>query len=352
LVQSRQALPEVPQAAGALPSPQVVPLQQPSLHGWEPEQVVVHLWAAVSQAWPTGQSAVTSQPQAPPEVTARQTAPAPAPHDWQAAPPEPHLSMLVPGTQRVPSQQPPLQLRPPVQPVPHWCEPESQALPAGQSAALLQPQTPPRQALPAELPVQSPHTSPDRPQAVVVLPAWHTPPAQQAPWHGLLALQLVLHCRVLGSQAAPPGQSAGPLQPQPLELQTTPRLLVLQSEQAPPFEPHSVGEVPPVQVPLAQQPPLHGSMSLHLLEHLWVVPLQASPGMQSAALTQVSVLADRSPPRSRSPSCRPGAASQPTSRTRLKMSLPIRPVRSYREPGQIDRYSEAYWRAAAAQEKS
>jgi hypothetical protein len=218
--------------------------------------------------------------------------------------------MLVPATHTVPSQQPPLQLRPPAQEAPHWWLVVSQACPDGQSAALLQPQLPPRQALPAALLLQSPHTSPERPQALVAVPGAHTPPLQQDPWHGWLPLQVVTHWCVVGSQALPLGQSPAPLQPQPLAPHTTPRLLVLQSTQAPPLTPHWVGAVPPVHVPPLQQPPLHGSSSLQWVPHLCVLPSHERPLGQSAELLQLSSAAERSAPASGGSCWRPGDESQ------------------------------------------
>jgi hypothetical protein len=89
--------------------------------------------------------------------------------------------MLVPATQLVPSQQPPLQVAPPAQLPLHWCVVVLHAVPAGQSAGPLQPQVPPRQALPPLLPLQSAQISPELPHTLPLLPAAHTPPLQQAP---------------------------------------------------------------------------------------------------------------------------------------------------------------------------
>jgi hypothetical protein len=81
----------------------------------------------------------------------------------------------------MPSQQPPLQVCPPAQLPEHWCEVVSQARPVAQSLELLQPQIPPRQALPVELPVQSAHEAPEAPHTALLVPGAHTPLLQQAP---------------------------------------------------------------------------------------------------------------------------------------------------------------------------
>jgi hypothetical protein len=119
---------------------------------------------------------VTSQPQAPPFITATHAAPAAAPHVTQSAPVLPQWSMLVPSTQLVPSQQPPLQASPPPQLPLHWCVVGSQAWLCGQSAEVAQPQVPPMHALPVPLVVQSVHATPEGPHAVVLVPGWHMPP--------------------------------------------------------------------------------------------------------------------------------------------------------------------------------
>jgi hypothetical protein len=56
--------------------------------------------------------------------------------------------------------------------------------------------------------------------------------------------------------------------------------------QAPPFVPHAPLLVPPTQVPLSQQPPLHGAPGPHCWRQVCVVELQASSGAQSAAELQ------------------------------------------------------------------
>jgi hypothetical protein len=85
-------------------------------------------------------------------------------HAAHAPPPVPHVAEDSPGTQVVPSQQPPLQGPAPVHAAPH--RPEVHALYAGQSVAAPQPQVPPgRHALPPALPTQLAHAPPEAPHA-------------------------------------------------------------------------------------------------------------------------------------------------------------------------------------------
>jgi hypothetical protein len=69
-----------------------------------------------------------------------------------------------------PLQQPPWQGCAPLHAVVHRCTPLSHAIPVGQSPAVLQPHTPPRQAWPWVEVVQSTHT-PGPPHALAEVPA-------------------------------------------------------------------------------------------------------------------------------------------------------------------------------------
>jgi hypothetical protein len=104
------------------------------------------------------------EPQPPPSQLAVHVPPAhvgvPGPHLTQATPPDPQwLSSVVPGWHMVPSQQPPLQGRPPVQLVPQVCVIGSQASPFMQLAEDLQPastsapESPPPDSWPDSRPV-------------------------------------------------------------------------------------------------------------------------------------------------------------------------------------------------------
>jgi hypothetical protein len=62
-------------------------------------------------------------------------------HEVHMAPLEPHALDVVPFTQLVPSQHPPLHVRPPAQLVPHSPEDGSHASPVGQLAEDKQPES-------------------------------------------------------------------------------------------------------------------------------------------------------------------------------------------------------------------
>jgi hypothetical protein len=80
-----------------------------------------------------GQSGSTLQVHAPPTQW-------PWPQSTQTPPPEPQAASLVPSWQDCPSQQPPLQARPPAQLAEHLPPPLGQAVSLGQSLALAQAQ--------------------------------------------------------------------------------------------------------------------------------------------------------------------------------------------------------------------
>jgi len=177
-----------PQTPGLVPGIQVPPLQQALLHGDATLQFGAH--SPALHAVPEGQSASVAHPQVPPAVhmwplgllaqsTQAETEPQavadaamhipivppqqkpglqPPPsqldvhepathvgvapvHEVHLLPSEPQLAVVSPITQFVPSQHPPLQLRPPVQVVAHAPVFGSQASPLGQLADDEQPES-------------------------------------------------------------------------------------------------------------------------------------------------------------------------------------------------------------------
>lgn len=95
-------------------------------------------------------------------------------------------------------QHPPLQACVALQLVVHLFVAVSQAVPVGQSFALLQPQAAPaipplKQTCPSGLLVQSKQMAPLAPHVAAAVSTAQTPPLQQEPSHGTVALQLVLH---------------------------------------------------------------------------------------------------------------------------------------------------------------
>jgi hypothetical protein len=165
----------------------------------------------------------------------------------------------------------------------------SHARPLAQSAALLQPHAPLKQRWPAVALVQLRHTLPV-PHAAPVVPAAHVTPLQQPPLHHTPPPQVVVQRRWTGSQAKPTAQSAEVVQPHAPATQVCPWVLALQSAQVP-AAPHAVGVLPVAQVPLAQQPPLHGAAPLQAVPQ---APFRhACPSGQSLALVQPHLLLAR-----------------------------------------------------------
>jgi len=145
-VQSTQA-PEPPHAVWLVPGRHeaAVP-QQPALQGALVEHVKTQRPEVVSQpALPAGQSPTTMQPHCPPPFTGSHTSPLepavkPAVHDEHTPPLLPHVVGSVPIWQVPPvaaEQQPPWQGCDVAHVGVHVPVPVSQALPAGQSAALV-----------------------------------------------------------------------------------------------------------------------------------------------------------------------------------------------------------------------
>jgi hypothetical protein len=189
------AWPVAPQEAFAVPTRQVPPTaaeQQPSRQACPLPHEVVQAWVVVSQAVPDGQSRLVLQPQ----VRATQALPASAATQSEQAPcASPQLVLAVPGWQVPLAQQPPLQGRVGEhEEVQAWVT-SSQAELAGQSPTVVQPQAPPRQALPLDEPAQSSQTTPSAPHWLAWRPPTQTPPleaVQQPPLHGWFVPQVLV----------------------------------------------------------------------------------------------------------------------------------------------------------------
>jgi hypothetical protein len=227
---------------------------------WGPHAPAVHAFCGL-------QFDSSMQPHVPPS---RHVLPF-VPHIAHVAPAAPHAVVWLPVTHVPPLQHPELHwpMPVPVQLVMHWWEAEQEYPGRGQSMGVLQPHTSvpedPRHIEPLGLWVQSTHGA-FEPHAVGVFPIVHEPPAleqqklvaqpppsqsavhmppeqveaapvhvaqvapvlphvpdvfpgvhvpassQQPPWHGELAVQLVVHVPVAGLHASPTGQSLGPEQ--------------------------------------------------------------------------------------------------------------------------------------------
>jgi hypothetical protein len=281
-LQSKHKPPAAPHVVAPVPGLHVVPLQQPPLHGCVPLHVVVQACAVVSQALPSGQSAVAMQPHAPithawPLVAAEQSR--------QALPAAPHVVAMVPALQVVPAQQPPLHGCEPLHALVHACVVRLHAEPIAQSPVALQPHLPPPATIshtaPLGLDAHMLHAPPLAPQLAGSVPGTHAPDAQQPPLHGCSGLQLGVHRCSAPSHASPTLQSAALMQPQVPPLQRWPALEVVQSTHAPPGAPHALAALPAAQVPFEQQAPLHGAVAEHMVEHKCVVVLHAAPDGQS-----------------------------------------------------------------------
>lgn len=125
----------------------------------------------------------------------------PPPQATQAMPIPMQLALVVPATQLVPSQQPPLQANLLAHTTVQVFLP-SQALPGAQSPGAVQPQAPLTHAWPALDAVQSRQRPPSTPHRLGVLPATHMPEEQQPPLQALvLPLHALAQVLVVRSQA-------------------------------------------------------------------------------------------------------------------------------------------------------
>lgn len=127
---------------------------------------------------------------------------------------------------------------------------------------------------------------PDVPQAAVVSPATQVPLEQQPLLHGWVPLHAVVHWCVVPSQAWPPGQSLGSLQPHaPLARQALPLALPAQLLQIEPTAPHALVVMPGWQVPAVgaeQQPDWHAVAVEQELTQRWpAVSHDEAPPAQS-----------------------------------------------------------------------
>jgi hypothetical protein len=286
LEQSLHVLPPTPHAVELAPPTQLPPEQQPPLHSCVDEQLVVHWWAVVSQALPSGQSETLEQPHLPathpwPEELIEQST------HWVPEPPQ--TLPLVPATQEPFEQQAPLHGCVDEQEVVHWWLVVLQADPLGQSLDELHPQLPPEppttHAAPMLEPVQSWQLPPLAPQVGLLVPATQLPPEQQPPLHGCIDEHELVHLCVDPSHACPLGQSLAELQPHVPATQAFSEPIV-QSVQAPPVLPHTPAALPMTQVPPLQQPPLHSCVDEHEVVHWCLDVSHAWPDGQSVAELQ------------------------------------------------------------------
>ena len=117
-------------------------------------------------------------------------------------------------------------------------------------------------------PTQPLQASPSLPQAPLSVPGAHVPAAQQPPLQGAVGLHVVPHLPI--AHAWPGAQSVACVQPQtPVARQISPSGLVVQSTQAPPFEPQ-VALLLAAQFPALQQPPLQRSPPVQEVPHMWL----------------------------------------------------------------------------------
>jgi hypothetical protein len=294
-VQSRHELPYCGSAHAVwlVPLTQLEPLQQPPLHSVLGSQLVEQVGSPVGpklHAWLTGQSVTCWQPHLPPPDTAKQIGPWPlVAHGTHAPPVAPQAAGLVPLAQEPALQQPLLHGCPAEQDVVQVCVVPSQALPVGQSAADEQPHFwPNRQVWPLAEPLQSLHI-PLLPHDDGEVPSTHFEPSQQPVEHSWVEEHAVVQACITRSHEWPAAQSAALLQPQApppvTATQAVPSALPAQLTHRPPCAPHAAGSVPAAHEPPAQQPPEHGCVIEHALEHA-CDDAQARPGGQSVALLQ------------------------------------------------------------------
>jgi hypothetical protein len=198
------------------------------------------------------------QPQKPPLALVMHTPPIALPTHETHAPDEPHAPTVVPLAQVPLAQQPPLHGCVAEQPGVQACVARLHACPDGQSLAPLQPHAPAMHAWPALALLQSTQLPPDGPHAAAVLPGRQPPPWQQPPVHGIAAEHSAATHRCVVVSQVPVRQSPFTLQPHAPAMHAVPIELAAQLTHAAPLAPHSLAEVPAMQVPKRQQPPLHG----------------------------------------------------------------------------------------------
>jgi hypothetical protein len=249
-----QRPPFVPHAPTTLPVTHVPAEQHPPLHGLDEPHAVEHV--PPLQARPGRQSDAVVQPHDP---DASHTRPFALPAQATHAPPlRPHAGFPVPGWQLVPSQQPPLHVRPPPHPVPQV--PALHAWWAGQSAVAPHPQVPPlSQAWPAGEVEQSVHAAPLVPHVAGAAPVTQSfvpVTSQQPPLQAMvvpLTTHVLLHEPVVVSHAWPVGQSLLWTQ---RHFPPTHEFVPEHGPHAAPFVPQAVVEVPSWQAPFESQHPV------------------------------------------------------------------------------------------------
>jgi hypothetical protein len=106
-------------------------------------------------------------------------------------------------------------------------------------------------------------------------PVLQVPPEQQPPLHGCEPEQVEVHWCFDVSHAFPVGQSLDELQPHAPATHWVPLVDILQSLQDAPVAPQVATSVPGLQVPPAQQPPLHGCDDEQVVVHWCAIVSQA-----------------------------------------------------------------------------
>jgi hypothetical protein len=231
-------------------------LQQPVRQGEVAEQSKRHRCVVVLHpVLLSGQSGVVLQPQVPPPVTGSHTLPAVPPLNRvvqleHTPPPLPQSDCAVPATHVPPveaEQQPPLQGLDASHDALQVLVARLHALPAGQSAAALQPHLLPpvpvgTQAWPLAFARHVPQIGLPSAHSSASVPGSHTRSfrSQHPPLHGLPARQAAPHTPFMHDW--PTGQSVETRQPHvPLDRsQIGPRALFEQSEHPPPVSPQAV----------------------------------------------------------------------------------------------------------------
>jgi hypothetical protein len=213
------APPPVPHAVEPVPGWQLVPSQQPPLHGSPPEQSVPQVLPL--QAWFIPQSAAAMQPHVPPVAPGMHALSVEAVVQSAHMPPlSPQAPLVDPAWHITPSQHPPLQGEPgSAQLFVHI--PPMQAWSVGQSLAFVHPVA--FVQLPEGAQFGCPnehrmHLPPPAPHAMGSEPGWHSVPSQHPPLHDSPPEQLEVHVCVPGSQASFIGQSLARVQPLPVSV--------------------------------------------------------------------------------------------------------------------------------------
>jgi len=181
------------------------------------------------------------------------------------APQPPHA--LSAGWHDVPSQHPPLHVRPPAQLVPHVALVVLHAWAVGQSPGAAHPHVPVRHEWPAAALVQSTQAAPVDPHALAAdCPPTQSPVVwlQQPPLHGAVEPQAFVHAFVAGLQAWLVGHWLDCVQPQ---LPLTHWLVPVHAPHAAPLVPHAALVVAVTHVPVALQQPVGQLVEVQRFAH-------------------------------------------------------------------------------------